>query len=209
VGAGLVGERRATVREASLQWALRLGAIAGALGLVAQIVGGRLVPTGYTSIDKVAIGLLLDGMLLLFTLGVALGLAYFAGLRAEQARPRKGEQIDLTLTWGGERRDSALAGAVVMALYWALGTLAGFLFAPRQPGAAGVTAFLNQHVVSALVDVLLGFGMGALGGRAPAARALLDEIAGKPEPFTSATPGAPLQRDEPPPAPSTDETPIS
>lgn len=193
------------MRESSLQWSLRLGAIAAVLGCAAQVIGGRLVPTGQTGIDQVAVVLVIDGMLVLIALGVALGLAYFAGIRAERDRSADPGPRDVTLSWGGERRDSALAGGIVMLIYWALTTIAAFLFAPRLPGTAGISDFVTQHLIALILFVLFGLGMGALGGRAPAARNLLAEITRRPEaaeglaePVDASTPGAGI------PAPSPD-----
>jgi hypothetical protein len=163
------------MRESSLRWALGLGAIAAAVGVLAAFAGSRFLPSsGTMDINQAVFVLLVAGLFALLALGVSLGLAYYAGLRSEQHRPRAATPVDPDLDPTAERRDSALAGLIVMTLYWICTTLYGVLFGPHTSDSSG--NLLIQRLITGVVLLLLGFGLGALGSRAPAARRLLDEI---------------------------------
>ena len=182
------------MRESSLRWALGLGGIAAFIGVLAAFAGNRVVPnSGNVDINSAVLLLLVAGLFALLALGIALGLAYYAGLRAEQDRPRATVAVDPDLDPAAARRDSALAGLIVMALYWVFTTLYGLLFGPHT-NTAGTSAssLLIQRIVIGIVFLLLGFGLGALGSRAPAARRLLDEIASAPP--TPPVPAAEFER---------------
>jgi hypothetical protein len=169
------------MRDTSLRWGLGLGAVAAALGIVAQIIGSQLSPRpGSSSFDSLIRYLLIAGPLFLVVLGVALGLAYFAGLRSERDLPEDANAEEMKYQWGGPHRDSALSGTVVMACYWLITSMYNFVLNLR-PGGQRVGDFLVQHAVQGIIYLLLGFGLGAMGGRAPAARRLLDEIAIAPQ----------------------------
>lgn len=185
------------MRDTSLRWGLQMGAVAAALGIVAQIVGSLLSPRpGSGSFDSVVRYLLIAGPLFLVVLGLALGLAYFAGLRAERDLPAQADAEELKYQWGGPHRESALAGTVVMACYWLITSMYNFVLAVR-PGGLGIGTFLIQHLVQGIIYLLFGFGLGAIGGRAPAARRLLDEIAAAPPAAESASGEAAAVRAEP------------
>jgi hypothetical protein len=168
------------MRETSLRWGLGMGAVAAVVGILAQIVAARLIPRGQPAPFDVAIRyLILAAPLVLLAVGLAVGLAYFAGLRAERDRPPEPPPApDAVPPWGGERRDSALAGTIVMASYWLLTSLYGLVL---NTGGRTLGTFVTQGVLF----LAFGYGMGALGGRAPAARKLLDDISVSP---TAATP---------------------
>jgi hypothetical protein len=169
------------MRETSLRWGLGMGAIAAALGVIAQVVGAQFRPAGSrATFDQAIKYLLIAGPLVLIALGVALGLAYYAGLRAERDRPPRASAAEDELPqWGGERRDSAVAGALVMLAYWLLTSLYAFVLGLRE-GGTDAGSFLGQHIIQGILFLLFGYGLGALGGRAPAARKLLDAIAVAP-----------------------------
>jgi len=163
------------MREMSLRWGLGLGAVAAVIGLGSQLLSGLLAPRGAsTTFDQTFRYLLIAAPLALLTLGIALGLAYFAGLRAEHDRPPK-EGAARPDPLSDDRRDSALAGAIVMALYCLFTTFLAVLLDLRTP-TISVSTLLGQRAIQAVLFVILGYGMGALGGRVPAVRSLLDEI---------------------------------
>jgi hypothetical protein len=157
-----------------------LGAIAAVIGILAQIFAAQFTPHGQPAPFDVAIRyLVVAAPLVLLAFGSAVGLAYLAGLRAERDRPPEPPRApDAVSPWGGERRDSALAGTIVMAAYWLLTSLYAFVL--HVGGATSLGTFLSQHVLQAVLFLAFGYGMGALGGRAPAARKLLDRISVTP-----------------------------
>lgn len=189
------------MRAMSLRWALVLGGIAAVLGMLAAFVGTLVVPrSGLVDINHAVVVLLVAGITALLALAIALGLAYYAGLRVEQLRPRTSAQVDPDLDPAAERRDSALAGLIVMAIYWLATTLYGVISAPHTAGtdASGAGSLLVQRLVVGVVLLLLGFGLGALGSRAPAARRLLDEIAAAPPATLAPSPAPPHMPAGPP-----------
>lgn len=174
------------MRESSLRWGLGMGIIAATLGVIAEVVGAQFLPHGnQATFDQAIKYVLIAGPLVLIALGVALGLAYFAGLRAERDRPPKpaDEPPDAIPPWGGERRDSALAGVIVLGAYWLI-TMLYSLVLSLHANVTGIGSFIGQHIFQGIIYFLLGYGLGALGGRAPAARRLLDAIAIPPEVLT-------------------------
>ena len=182
------------MREATVRWALVLGAVAAALGAVAQLIGGLLVPRqGISSFNEIIRYLIVAIPIALLGFCLALGLAYLAGLQAERARPRTPPSDELP-RWGNERIESAVAGAIVMALFCVFSTLVAVLFNLRFPVTATGT-LLGQRAVQTVLLVIVGYGMGALGARARAARTLLDEIA------PAATPAEPVPSPAAPIAP--------
>lgn len=168
------------MRETSLRWGLGLGAVAAVVGIAAQLVAARFMPHGQPASFDVAIRyLIVAAPLVLLAVGLAVGLAYFAGLRAERDRPSEPPRApDAVPPWGGERRDSALAGTIVMAAYWLLTSLYALVL--NMGGAVTFGSFLSQRLVQGILFLAFGYGMGALGGRAPAARRLLDSISVAP-----------------------------
>ena len=183
------------MRESSLRWGLGMGAIAATLGIIEEVIGAQFQPQGNQGTFDQAIKYLLSaGPLGLMALGIALGRAYFAGLRAERSRPPKPADTppDEIPPWGGEQRDSALAGAMVMGAYWLITMLYGFVLNVHA-NATSISGFISQHIIQGIIFLLLGYGLGALGGRAPAARRLLDAIAIPPE-FLTGQPAAEAPR---------------
>jgi hypothetical protein len=171
------------MRESSLRWGLGLAAIAAILGVIAEVIGAQFQPHGtQATFDQAIKYLLIAGPLMLIALGIALGLAYFAGMRAERDRPPRPAEAppDEIPPWGGERRDSALAGAVVMGAYWLITMLYSFVLS-LHANVAAFASFAGQHLIQGILFILFGYGLGALGGRTPAARRLLDAIAIPPE----------------------------
>lgn len=183
------------MRESSLRWGLGMGAIAATLGIIAEVIGAQFQPHGnQATFDQAIKYLLIAGPLVLIALGIALGLAYFAGLRAERGRPPKPADTppDEIPPWGGEQRDSALAGAIVMGVYWLITMLYSFVL-NLHTNTAAIGGFISQHIIQGIIFLLFGYGLGALGGRAPAARRLLDAIAIPPE-FLTGQPAAEAPR---------------
>jgi hypothetical protein len=161
--------------ETTLRWGLGLGALAAGTGLATQLVGGWFrPPTTPTTIDREVQYVIVAGMLTLAALGLALGLAYYAGLRSERDRLAGG-----SASVGDMRRESGWAGTIVMAAYWLVTTLA-ILLAPHHTGDPSVGMLATQRLVLGLIFLAFGYGLGMLGSRAPAARSLLDDISSRP-----------------------------
>lgn len=193
---------------ASLRWGLILGAVAAVLGIGAQAVGFAALPhsTG-AGVDNVVEAVLIAGLLGLLALVVSLGLAYFSGLRVERERPRGKLSAEATLLDPGMvNRGPGLAGLLVMALYWLGTTIFGVLGDAPKGSGADASSFLTTHALLGLLYLAFGFGLGALGGRSPAARSLLDEIAKAPTAAEAYRP--PVNPSNSVPA-STDSTPAS
>jgi hypothetical protein len=162
----------------SLRWALRMGALAAVVGFAAQLVSGWFQPsTSPTTVDREVQYVVVAGTLLLVAIGVTLGLAYYAGMRTERERASRAPSAPNG--FGGEGRYAAWAGASVVAAYWLVTTLM-LILAPHHPGDASVTDLLTGRIVLLVILLGFGYGLGALGGRAPAAHNLLDEIASAP-----------------------------
>jgi hypothetical protein len=190
------------MREASVRWALALGAVAAVIGAVAQLAGGLLVPRqGISSFSEVIRYLLVAIPVALLAFCLALGLAYLAGLQAERARPRTPPSDELP-RWGNERIESAFAGAIVMALFCVFSALVAVLMNLRVP-TTPTGALLGQRAVQTTLLVIVGYGMGALGARGRAARTLLDEIA--PAATTPAAPTPTEAPDSPAAAPASED----
>jgi hypothetical protein len=171
-----------------------LGAVAALLGAAGQFVGGLLVPRqGAASFSDVIRYLIVAIPIALLGFCLALGLAYYAGLQAERERPRTPPSDELP-RWGNERVESAFAGAIVMALFCVFSALVAVLINLRNP-ATTTGNLLGQRAVQTVLLVIVGYGMGALGARARAARTLLDEIA------PATTPAEPAPRPTAPAAP--------
>lgn len=182
--------------ETSLRWGLGMGALAAGIGLVALFVSGWFQPpTSPTTVDREVQYLLVAGMVLLISLGLVLGLAYYAGLRAERDRPA----AELS-SFGDPHRESAWAGTIVMAAYWLVTTLL-VLLAPHHQGDPSAGGVVGQRLILGLILLVFGYGLGAMGGRAPAARSLLNDIATRPR--AQATPAStPLDDASPAPGES-------
>lgn len=174
------------MRQSSLRWGLIMGAAAAVGGLAAQLLGVRFNAASRADFNTNVTAILIFDIAVLVALGVALGLAYYTGIRVERERPPTPvAEID-PLRWGGERRDAALAGAIVMACFWFVTTFAAVLLGQYESG--GLADYLTRRAIALVLFVVGGFGLGAWGARAPAARNLLDQIA--------VPPGAPRAADD-------------
>lgn len=176
------------MRDVSLRWGLGMGAVSAALGTVALILGSLVEPVQQvTTAEAAALAIFVRGIFVLVTLGVALGLAYYAGLRAERARliedaePRADDAAvaGSVASEPNSRSVSVLAGGVTMFCYWLITSLYMFVLpSSTQPSTAtlDVLSFVENRLLFGIIFVLFGLGLGGLGGRAPAARLLLDRI---------------------------------
>ena len=187
------------MRDVSLRWGLGMGAASAILGTAALIAGSFIEPVQrITTAEAAALAIFVRGILVLVTLGIALGLAYYAGLRAERARlsedaaaaaPTDARGSLSTGTSTGDiqnqRRVAVLAGGLTMFCYWLITSLYLFVLPPStQPSTAqvDVLSFIENRLLFGIIFVLFGLGLGGLGGRAPAARVLLDRIIKSPVP---------------------------
>jgi hypothetical protein len=142
--------------------------------------------------EAVAFAYFARGMLGFIALGIALGLAYYAGLRSERdmrsgrgAQPVSGEagapatHAAAQVPWG-EQWNAANSGAIVMLCFWIAATACSYLFPLSQPGVPQPQnqALTNAelHLVLLVIYILFGAGAGGIGGRSYASRIVLDRI---------------------------------
>ena len=164
----------------SLRWGFGLGAIAAAIGAMAQLLSAVFGPIpANTTADLLVIALLIQGVLSLVALGVMFAISYLAGQRTERDRQRE------YVLEGGEgmapsdRSGAVLAGGVVAICYWFVTTLIQFLVPATQQAATNrldVKTFLIQRLIFGVFCVLLGAGMGGLGARSVVARQLMQSV---------------------------------
>ncbi|MGZ6389284.1 MAG: hypothetical protein ACXWQZ_08475 [Ktedonobacterales bacterium] len=210
------------MRQETLRWGLTMGLIAAILGTVAFAIGALIAPLRlYTSAEAVAFAYFARGMLGFIALGIALGLAYYAGLRSERdvrragaAQPISGEagmpttQAAAKVPWG-EQWNAANTGAIVMLCFWIAATACAYVFPLSQPGVPQPQnqALTNAelHLVLLVVYILFGAGAGGIGGRWYASRIVLDRIIVMPpslpvarevKPAEAATTGATAEHTE-------------
>lgn len=200
------------MRQESLRWGGVMGLAGAILGVLALVIGRIIAPVrSYTTAESAVFSIFVQGMLVLVLLGVVLGLAYYAGLRAERDR----QLVDAPATQvaaadsadSAGRLGSALAGALVMLCYWLATTFYSYtvpLNRVQRPGP--VLETLEGHIILLIVFLVLGAALGALGGRAPAARNLLDRLLVTPPPAVSSV-AAPAQPSTTPTQPSAAESP--
>ena len=170
------------MRDATLRWGLGMGVASAALGIIALLGGAFFFPIPSDSTaDSVAAALLIRGILALSALGVTLGLAYYAGVRVERDRvgnlPEASARVALAAT-AQDRMGSLVAGLLVSFCWWFGTTLTGYLM-PLLPQTASSAADPSQLVWRLIWGALIttiGAGLGGLGARMIAARALLDRV---------------------------------
>ena len=181
------------MREETLRWGLLMGVIAAILGALAFAVGALLAPLRlYTSAEAVATAYFARGMLGFIALGVALGLAYYAGLRSERdmrqalaaqaASDQAGveaKQDRASMSWG-QRWNAVNSGAIVMLCFWIASTICSYVFPLSQPGVPQpqnqALADAELHLILLVVYILFGAGVGGIGGRSYTSRVLLDRV---------------------------------
>jgi hypothetical protein len=183
-----------------------MGVAAAVTGTAALVLGEVLEPIrSVTTAEAVALAVFVQGMLVLITLGVALGMAYFAGLRAERARLNEdgGQAPDHAGSPASllesDRMVPVLAGGITMFCYWLITSMYLYVLPPTHTQGAphpDLLPFVEFRLLFGVVYVLLGLGLGGLGGRAPAARILLDRLTTKVAPPVE-PPAAPPTLDEP------------
>ncbi len=167
------------MRDAMLRWGLGMGLASAALGIFALLVGALFFPIPEnSSADSVALAILVRGILALAALGIALGLAYYAGAQVERARVRTLPAVpaDILLGTAQDRAGSLVAGLLVSFCWWFATTLTGYLLPllPETASSAAATSQLPQRLIWGVFIVAIGAGLGGLGARMSAARALLD-----------------------------------
>lgn len=205
------------MRQETLRWGILMGLIAAIIGTVLFALGVLIAPLRLeTSPEAVAFAYFTRGMLGFIALGVALGLAYYAGLRSERDMRREratqmasGEtgapatQAAATAPWG-ERWNAPNTGAIVMLCYWIASTVCAYVFPLTQPGVPQPQnqALTNAelHLILLVVYTLFGAGIGGIGGRSYTSRLVLDRIIVMPPSFPSAKATEVRAADTPPPA---------
>lgn len=174
----------------SLRWGLGAGVISAILGLLALIAGALAEPIHtVTNAYAVALALFVRGLLALLALAMALALAYYAGWQVETRLTWLADEgaAGATVAPGGQRggvsaarTQAALVGAVALVIYWLITTLYIVILGSRFGGVgaqgASPLAFSLSHLAQGIVFVGLGAGAGGLGGRAAAARRLLQRL---------------------------------
>ena len=205
------------MRDESLRWGLGMGAAAAILGTAALILGSLVEPVKrVTTAEAAALAIFIRGIFVLVTLGIALGLAYYAGLRAERARLSADAAEDapapgMSVSVQSQRSVAVLAGGLTMFCYWLITSLYMLVLPPStQPPTAQVDllSFAENRLLFGIIFVLFGLGLGGLGGRAPAAQLLLDRIVRSPLPAVAASVAAPPSQELAPqrsPAPAVGE----
>lgn len=181
------------MRQETLRWGLLMGLIAAVLGTLAFAIGALIAPLRLqTTAEAVAFAAFARGMFGFIALGIALGLAYYAGLRSERdlrrgraAEPTSGEagvpatQAAAEMPWG-ERWNAVSTGAIVMLCFWIAATACAYVFPLSQPGVPQPQnqALTNAelHLVLLVIYILFGAGAGGIGGRWYASRIVLDRI---------------------------------
>ncbi len=187
------------MRDASLRWGLKLGAAAAAIGIVLRLIGVVMAPIpAYTTAETVVVSLAVQGFLVLGSIGVALGLANYAGQRVERERQSLALAPQDTPTEGPEARDermgAVLAGLYVMLCFWFVTALYAAVAPPVQEGASRQAPNVTWLLITGVLYALLGAGCGGLGGRTVVARRLVRGVvkpagtAGAATPFTKVTP---------------------
>lgn len=209
------------MRDTSLRWGLGMGVLSAAIGTGALLLGAIIEPfKQVTTADAVALALFIRGMLVLISLGLALGLAYYAGLRVArayfQALIESADSLDTTtntaiaslfgssvLGTSQNRRYAVLAGGLTMFCYWLITSMYIFVLPPTDQSVApqgNLLNFIETRLLLGFIYILFGLGLGGLGGRAPAARLLLDRIT-MPRPPAAHPPVPPISLIAAPPAP--------
>lgn len=181
------------MRQETLRWGLMMGLIAAILGTLAFAIGALIAPLRLqTSAEAVAFAVFTRAMFALITLGISLGLAYYAGLRSERdlrranaAQAASGEtstqpaQPTTEVPWG-ERWNAVNTGGIVLLCFWIAATVGAYVFPLSQPGVAQAQnqALSNAelHLILLVIYVAAGAGAGGIGGRSYASRIVLDHI---------------------------------
>jgi hypothetical protein len=167
------------MRAVSLRWGSITGVAGAILGLAALVVGAVLEPIKtQTTAETVAFALFVRGLLAFASLGLALGFAYYGGLRVERTRNARAT-ADPQAIPAQPRLYSLAAGGIAMFIYWAITSVYVILqsVTPASPSSGStMISFLQARAVFGIICVLAGIGLGGIGGRASAAQRLLDQI---------------------------------
>jgi len=167
-----------------------MGLASAALGIFALLIGAFFFPIPLsTTADAVAVAVLVRGTLALSALGITLGLAYYAGLRVERDRLRSlpaAQTTDSQPATAQDRFGSLIAGLLVTFCWWFGTTLTGYLMPllPETASSAADPSQFEQRLVWGALIAIIGMGLGGLGSRTLAARALLERIVASPSATT-------------------------
>ena len=193
------------MRDMSLRWGFGLGAIAAAIGAMAQLLSAVFGPIpANTTADLLVIALLIQGVLSLVALGVMFAISYLAGQRTERDRQRAFTLEGGEGTAPPDRSSAVLAGGVVAICYWFVTTLILYLVPATQQGSThllDVKTFLIESLLRGAFYVLVGAGMGGLGARSAVARQLMQSVVKPAFPTPRATIATPLAVPPPPATP--------
>lgn len=186
------------MRQETLRWGLMMGLIAAVLVTLASATGALIAPLRlYTTAEAVAVAVFARAMLVLICLGIALGLAYYAGLRSERDLRRErapqslsGEagaqaaQAAAEVPWG-EKWNAVNTGGIVLLCFWIAATACSYLFPLSQPGVPQLhnqaLANAELHLILLVIYVAAGAGAGGIGGRSYMSRIVLDHIVVMPQ----------------------------
>jgi hypothetical protein len=183
------------MRDVSLRWGFGLGAIAAAIGAMAQLLSAVFGPIpANTTADLLVIALLIQGVLSLVALGVMFAISYLAGQRTERERQRAFALEGGEGAAPADRSSAVLAGGIVAICYWFATTLIQYLVPATQQAATNrldVKSYLIQRLIFGVFCVLLGAGMGGLGARSVVVRQLMQRVVKPAFPALRATIAAP------------------
>lgn len=181
------------MRQETLRWGLTMGLIAAVLVTLASAIGALIAPLRlYTSAEAVAVAVFARAMFVLITLGIALGLAYYGGLRSERdvrsgraPQSLSGEagtqttQTSADVSWG-ERWNAINTGGIIMLCFWIAATVCSYLFPLAQPGVPQphnqALSNAELHLILLVIYVAAGAGAGGIGGRSYMSRVVLDRL---------------------------------
>jgi hypothetical protein len=171
------------MRQASVRWGLILGAAATGLGIVSLLIGLALTSFQKPGMDptQLVIVILIRAVVRLLFLGMAGGLAYYAGYRVE--RDRVAAEASAGQNPERNRMEAVLTGGLVLALDWALQT--AFIYLTGMSGPQpNIFSFLGSQAILGVICVFFGAGLGGLGARDEAMRGVLRRLAIAPTPVS-------------------------
>ncbi len=163
--------------ESSLRWGGWLGALSAGLGVFAYFAGAFLTPltSKVTTGEAVIPIVLIRGLFVLVALGVALGLAYYSGMRVGRDQLASSAPDGVSLASTGDRLPAVLSGGLVMVIYWLVTRFVGAVIA-FPPFTRLSVHDLGVNVIAGLLFVCLGAGLGGIGARTASTSKLRESV---------------------------------
>jgi hypothetical protein len=164
-----------------------MGAVATGLGIISLLIGLALTSFQKPGMDptQLVAVIMVRAIVRLLFLGMAAGLAYYAGFRVERERvAARGEAAESSDEQN--HLEAVLVGGLVMFCDWAVQTI--FIYVSGMSGPQpNLFSFLGSQAILGAICVLFGAGLGGLGARGEATRGLLRKVALAPAPATPPT----------------------